>query len=366
VGFSRLSANSALDEALQLSLPAFGDHGTLTAGPDRKDAVTTSRHTRSMVSPAPAVDWGRRRVIASTQDLFSHGEYPLAETLAYRGDPGLFGPGSATWTIVGDTSVFVGAIRALLLQAAHPEVAAGVFEHSRYHQDPLGRLTRTESYVTATSFGAMPEVEAAVARVRRRHGPIHGYSHQGLAYDASDPALDAWVHNSLTDSFLTAFRIYGSQPCPDALADRYVTEQVRVGRLLGAEPLPETALALGNWLSTHPDLGPSPGSAEAVSFLRRPPLPLAVRSVYSLLFRAAVPTLPASVLEAIGVRARRGDVEIGHFAVRMLRAALGASADWDLALRRTGATPPPGVHFRQPMRSAVGGLEERPDVIPAK
>ncbi len=302
--------------------------------------MTTRRRVRSVVSPALVVDWGRQRVIASTQGLFSHGDYPLAGTLAYRGDPGLFGPGSATWTVVGDTSVFVGAIRALLLQAAHPEVAAGVFEHSRYHQDPLGRLTRTESYVTATSFGAMPEVEAAVARVRRRHGPIHGFSHRGRAYDASDPGLDAWVHNSLTDSFLTAFRMYGSQPCPDALADRYVAEQVRVGRLLGADPLPETALALGNWLSTHPDLGPSPGSAEAVSFLRRPPLPLGVRSVYALLFRAAVPTLPASVLEAIGVRARRGDAEMGHFVVRILRGALGASADWDLALRRTGPRRP--------------------------
>jgi uncharacterized protein (DUF2236 family) len=328
--------------------------------------VNTRRHAPPVVSLAPLVNWGRQRVIASTQGLFSHGDYPLARTLSYRGDPGLFGPGSATWTIVGDTSVFVGAIRALLLQAAHPEVAAGVFEHSRYHQDPLGRLTRTESYVTATSFGAMPEVEAAVARVRRRHGPIHGFSHRGLPYDASDPGLDAWVHNSLTDSFLTAFKIYGSQPCSDALADRYVAEQVRVGRLLGADPLPETAIALGNWLTSHPDLAPSPGSAEAVGFLRRPPLPLGARLVYALLFRAAVATLPEPVLEAIGVRSRRGDVEIGHVAVKMLRGALGASADWDLALRRTGATPPPGVHFRQPMRSALAGLDERPDVMPAK
>jgi uncharacterized protein (DUF2236 family) len=302
------------------------------------------------VPPGSLPDWCRERVIAATQDLFSHGDYPLAGTLAYRGDPGLFGPGSATWSIVGDTSVFVGAIRALLLQAAHPEVAAGVFEHSRYRQDPLGRLTRTESYVTATSYGAMPEVEAAVARVRRRHMPIHGLSHRGIPYDASDPSLDAWVHNSLTDSFLTAYRAYGSEPCSEAFANRYVAEQVRVGRLLGADPLPETALALTTWLGAHPSLGPSPGSLEAVRFLRRPPLPIGARSAYGLLFRAAVATLPETVCKVIRVAVRPGDLEIGRASVRALRWALGASPDWDIALQRTGSLPPPGVRFRQPLR----------------
>ena len=315
--------------------------------------MATLRRAQAGVPTGSIPEWARSRVIAATQGLFSHGDYPLAETLAYRGDPGLFGPGSATWTIVGDTSVFVGAIRALLLQAAHPEVAAGVFDYSRYRDDPLGRLTRTESYVTATSFGAMPEVEAAVARVRRRHSPIHGVSHRDLPYDASDPELDAWVHNSLTDSFLTAYRVYGAQACPEALADSYVAEQLRVGRLLGAGPLPESAVQLTRWLSTHPALGPSPGSVAAISFLRRPPLPLGVRSAYGLLFRAAVAVLPESVLKVIDVRARPGDLDAGRAAVRALRWALGTSADWDLALQRTGASPPPGARFRQPLRSPL-------------
>jgi uncharacterized protein (DUF2236 family) len=310
----------------------------------------TRRRPDAPASSGSPLDWARRSVIASTQGLFSHGEYPLTGTLTYRGDPGLFGPGSATWSIVGDASVFVGAIRALLLQAAHPEVAAGVFEHSRYHEDPLGRLTRTESYVTATSFGAMPEVEEAVARVRRRHGPVHGFSHRGLPYDASDPELDAWVHNSLTDSFLTAYRVYGAKPCPQALADSYVAEQVRVGRFLGADPLPETAFTLAEWLASHPALGPSPGSVEAVRFLRRPPLPLGVRPAYWMLLRAAVATLPEKVLKVIGMQAHPGDLETGRVAVHTLRWALGASADWHLALLRTGASAPPGVRFHQPLR----------------
>ena len=80
-------------------------------------------------------------------------------------------------------------------------------------------------------------------------------------------------------------------------------------------------------------------------------------SGYGLLFRAAVVTLPEEVREVIGVRARPGDLEVGRVAVRALRWALGASPDWDVALRRTGASPPPGVHFRQPLRSPVPPLD---------
>jgi uncharacterized protein (DUF2236 family) len=292
--------------------------------------------------------WVRDQIVGATSNLFSHGPYPLADTLSYPGDPGLFGPGSMTWTVVGDTSVFVGGIRALLIQAAHPEVAAGVFDHSRYREDPLGRLSRTASYVTATSFGARPEVDAAVERVRRRHESVHGRSHRHLSYSAADPGQDAWVHNALTDSFLTAYRIYGAGSCSEAQADRYVTEQTRVGRLLGAAPLPDTAEALTTWIINHGELGPSPGCEAAIHFLRRPPLTWTVGAAYGILFRAAVATLPLRIRRIVGLRSRPGDIEVGRAAVMALRQALRASPDWQLALIRTGAPPPPGVRFRPP------------------
>jgi uncharacterized protein (DUF2236 family) len=296
----------------------------------------------------PARSRLRDRVAAGTGALFSHGRYPLAGTLAYPGDPGLFGPGSMTWPVAGDAAVFVGGIRALLVQAAHPEVAAGVADHSRYRQDPLGRLTRTAAYITATSFGAMPEVEHAVAVVRRRHRPVTGRSDRGQPYDASDPALSAWVHNSLADSFLTAYRTYGAQRCSAGDADRYVREQTRVGALLGAEPLPETAATLTAWVAGHPGLAPSPGARDAIEFLRLPPLPAAVRAAYGWLFRAAVATLPARIRLIVGLPGRPGDLQAGRVAVAALRWSLGSSPDWQLALARNGSPPPPGIRFRQP------------------
>lgn len=287
------------------------------------------------------------RVVGATRNLFSHGPHPLADTLTHKGDPGLFGPGSMTWAVVGDTAVFVGGIRALLVQAAHPEVAAGVAEHSRYHEDPLGRLSRTAAYVTATAFGAMPEVEGAVETVGRRHRPVRGRSHRDRPYDASEPGLAAWVHNTLTDSFLTAYRVYGPG-CTEAEADRYVAEQVRLGRLMGADPLPDTAAGLSAWIAGHPDVAPSPGSREAVRFLRRPALPLAVRPAYGVLFRAAAATLPDPIREVVGVRSLPGDLEVGRVAVAALRWSLGSSPDWRLALQRTAAPAPTGVAFRTP------------------
>lgn len=304
------------------------------------------------------IDDLRSRVVASTNGLFSHGPYPLADTLSYPGDPGLFGPDSVTWRVIGDSAVFIGGIRALLVQAAHPEVAAGVADHSRYRHDPLGRLSRTAAYVTATAFGATPEVDAAVATVRRHHRPVHGLSHRGEAYDADAPDMAAWVHNSLAESFLVAYEVYGADPLSPDDADRYAREQARLGAMHAATPLPDTATALSEWIATHPALGPSPGQREAIAFLRRPPLPFGVRVVYGFLFRAAAATVPPRIREIVGIRAWPGAVPAGKVVTMALRASLGSSPSWRLALARVGAPEPGGVTFRQPLPPAAEALAD--------
>ena len=138
--------------------------------------------------------------------LFSQGERPLSQTHLYPGDTGLFGPNSVSWKVMGDVASFVGGVRALLLQALHPEVAAGVADHSEYESDPLGRLNRTSSFVTTVNYGATREVDLAIQRVKQAHQPVSGFSGRGIAYSASDPSLGAWVQNTLTDSFLDAYQ----------------------------------------------------------------------------------------------------------------------------------------------------------------
>lgn len=312
-----------------------------------ESAVERARHG----GPLAAL---RRRVAETTSGLFAHAPYPLDTTGLYHGDPGLFGPDSMTWPVMGDPAVFVGGIRALLVQAAHPEVVAGVFDHSRFREDPLGRLSRTSAYVTATAFGAMPEVERSVRTVRAAHRPISGTSHRGQPYSAGAPALAAWVHNALAESFLSAHQHFGAHRLSPPDADRFVAEQARVGALLGAAPLPQTAAALRAWVDGLPELAPSPGMVEAIGFLRSPPLPLPVRPVYRVLFEAAVSTLSPRVRSILGLRVVPASHAAGAITVRLLRLALGSSPSWLLALRRVDAAVPPGL-FRQPLPGRAGG-----------
>lgn len=290
----------------------------------------------------------RDRVVEATTGLFSHGPRPLEHTLDHVGDPGLLGPSSVSWEVIGDATAFIGGIRALLMQTAHPEVVAGVDQHSTYRVDPLGRLTRTSLYVTETTYGALPEVDTAVATVRRAHGPVRGRSERDRAYSAATPGLAAWVHNVLTDSFLTAFQVYGPRPLSDDEADRFVEEQSRIGRLLGADPLPATARDLREWIVENPDLDRSAGQRRSLEFLRNPPLSLPVKLGYRLLADAAVVTIPTKIADMSDLHASCRAERVGRRTVGALRWALGSSPSWHLALVRSGADVPEGL-FRQPL-----------------
>ncbi|MEM7141738.1 MAG: oxygenase MpaB family protein [Actinomycetota bacterium] len=290
----------------------------------------------------------RDRVVESTTSLFSHGPRPLENTLEHAPDPGLLGPDSVSWEVLGDTTAFVGGIRALLIQTAHPEVVAGVEDHSAYRVDPLGRLTRTSLYVTETTYGAMPEVEAAVAMVRRMHKGVSGRSDRGRLYAASQPALAAWVHNVLTDSFLRAYEAYGPRRLTPEEADRFVDEQARIGALLDADPLPRTSADLQAWILDHPDIEGGDQQRRAVRFLLNPPLSIPVRVGYGILLQAALATVPSPLAATLRLPKAPGQRQAGAAMVHAMRWALGASPSWHLALVRAGAPVRNGL-FRQPL-----------------
>ena len=102
------------------------------------------------------------RVVGSTTGLFSHGPQPLEHTLDFRGDPGLLGPDSVSWRVIGDAAAFVGGIRALLVQTAHPEVVAGV--------DPVAAFATAGRGIRRCSSPSVPTSVASgrpVGTVRR-------------------------------------------------------------------------------------------------------------------------------------------------------------------------------------------------------
>lgn len=215
-------------------------------------------------------------------------------------DPGLFGPGTVTWSVHADWSVLVGGVRALLVQAMHPLAMAGVAQHSDYRHDPLGRLERTARFVAATTYGTISEAEAALDVVRRVHRKVRGTAPDGRPYSASDPRLLSWVHNVEVDSFLTAYRRFG--PGLDApAADRYVAEMTTLGALLGADELPRDAASLRAWIRGVEELEVGADARAVVRFLALPPLPLQLRPYYAAVFWAAAGLVPWRWRVALGL-----------------------------------------------------------------
>ncbi|MGH7358571.1 MAG: oxygenase MpaB family protein, partial [Candidatus Rokuibacteriota bacterium] len=206
-------------------------------------------------------------------------------------DPGLFGPGSVTWRVHADLSMFVGGLRALLVQTLHPRAMAAVAEHSSYREDPLGRLHRTSAFIAATTYGTRAEAEGAVANVRRIHEQVRGVAPDGHPYSASDPELLAWVHAVEVDSFLTAYLRYGAG-LDDDDADRYVDEMAVVGQMVGVEDPPRRVAALHAELDGFDEVRGTGQARDAVRFILFPPLPIVARPAHAILAAAAVGLVP--------------------------------------------------------------------------
>ena len=208
--------------------------------------------------------------------------------------PRRFGPDSAIWEVHSDASMFVGGMRALLLQSLHPLAMAAVDQHSGYRGDPWGRLHRTSTFLAETTFGTIEDADRAVAIVRAVHKRITGIAPDGRSYAASDPHLLRWVHVAEIDSFLRAHDRYGARPLDAAGRDRYVDEAAHVARALGAVDVPGTVAELDEVMAQYrPELHGTPEARQAARFiLVHPPVPLMLRGPYGLLSAAAVAMMP--------------------------------------------------------------------------
>lgn len=205
-----------------------------------------------------------------------------------------FGRDDPIWRVHGDASMFVGGIRALLLQSLHPLAMAGVAGHSGYASDPWGRLQRTSTFLATTTFGTVPAAEEAVARVRRIHERVRGRAADGRPYCAADPHLLGWVHAAEVDSFLTAYQRHGRERLTGPEADLFVAQSALVAGRLGVRRPPTSVAALAAALEGYrPELAATPEAFGAARFLLlHPPLAWTSRPGYAALAAGAVALLP--------------------------------------------------------------------------
>lgn len=252
------------------------------------------------MSPAPAIDRaGRARLRAATGRR--------------RVDPaaGLFAPDSITRRVNREAVLLLGGGRALLLQVAHPLVAAGVAEHSHFEQHPLQRLLRTLELTLTIVFGSAAEALAAVRGIERAHARVHGRLEQacgpfpaGTPYDANDPALLLWVHATLVDSALAAHQRFVG-PLSPAERRRFYDESRVTARLFGipAAVVPPTYEAFRIYVRDMvrgPQLAVSRDSRTIAASLLSPALPPGLRQLAVATRLFTVGLLPAAVRRRYG------------------------------------------------------------------
>jgi uncharacterized protein (DUF2236 family) len=194
----------------------------------------------------------------------------------------------------GDASMFVGGLRAVLLQSLHPLAMAGVAAHSGFKGDPWGRLQRTSHFLAVTTFGTAEDAEKMVARIRSIHARVTGTAPDGRPYAARDPHLLGWVHLAEVDSFLAAYERYGARPLEEWARNAFVADTARVARALGVAEPPVTEAELRAQLKAYrTELRGTAEARDTARFmLLQPPVPVAARAPYALLSAAAVGLLP--------------------------------------------------------------------------
>jgi uncharacterized protein (DUF2236 family) len=270
----------------------------------------------------------QRALVGEVRALFNDkakGEQPVQ-----RSDTGLLSPDSVAWRVHGDvTTMMVGGIAALLLQMLHPVAVAGVWDHSNFRRDMLGRLRRTARFMAATTYADRDEALAAIDRVRTIHAHVGGTLKDGTPYRADDPHVLAWVHVAGSLCFLDAWIRFGEPGMTRADQDRYFADVAYTARALGADPVPETRVDAEALLASfRPELAADERSGEIARLVLDPTrTKLRGAPVQSLMMQAAIDLLPPWARAMHGLKAS----VLARPAVDLLTGGLASTLRWAFA-----------------------------------
>ena len=245
-----------------------------------------------MASRAGPAEFVRRGIAGEVRRIFNdqaRGEQPIEVS-----DDALIPRGSVAWRVHGDvTTMMIGGIAGLLLQMLHPLALAGVWDHSNFRRDMIGRLRRTARFIAVTTYGERGAAEAAIHRVRRIHEAVTGSLPDGTPYRAGDPHLLAWIHVAGSLSFLDAWIRLIEPAMTRADQDRYFAEVADGARRLGADPVPVTRSEADALLRAYlPELRADRRSREVRDIILRPKSSPAMIPIERLLTQSAISLLP--------------------------------------------------------------------------
>lgn len=256
------------------------------------------------------------------------------------GEPGLFGPQSAVWSVHGDfTSMLCGGVSALLLQMLHPLALAGVWDHSTFREDIFGRLRRTSQFISATTFATTPDAERLIAKVKSIHERVNGIDIDGTPYAASDPDLLTWVHVAECSSFMASHLRYRKTVISPARQTQYFIESATIAERLGARNVPKTPEAVADYLQQMiPELRCDARTREVARVLMSTRLPgRLAQPAGTILLKAGVDLLPDWAQEILDLGLNPLEQKMVRGGVHMIAAVLRRSVRngaWHCAMRR--------------------------------
>lgn len=219
---------------------------------------------------------------------------PRFDFLQPQGEEALLPADSVTWRIFKNpVSMFVGGITAVILELAEPRVRDGVWNHTTFRTDPMGRLRRTGLAAMVTVYGPRSKAEAMIAGIRRMHGKVSGVTEEGFTYNANDEELLNWVQATASYGFLEAY-CQLVKPLSAEEKDTVYREGAIASNLYGAVGAPDSVSAQGAMFEQmRSKLKPTAIIEEFLDLmLSTPVFPLLLRPYQHLLVRAAVGILP--------------------------------------------------------------------------
>src|ERR671912_976122 len=241
------------------------------------------------------LDVRRKQLAQAVRDRIAGPEFREAhERIWYTPGPRWFSEADPIWRVHADTAMFVGGIRALLLQSLHPVAMLGVSQHSGFRGDPWGRRQGTSRFLATTTYGTIADAERSIRIVRAIHGRVKGTTRSGGEYRANDPHLLGWIHVAEVDSFLGAFQVFAAAPLSPTEADDYVRQSGFVAEKIGVVDPPQTVAELDRLMADYRfELRLTPAASEAAELLLKdPPLGGPQKLGYGLLAAGAVSILP--------------------------------------------------------------------------
>ena len=219
------------------------------------------------------------------------------------GAPALQSPDSVHWRVFkNQIALGIGGVAAVLMEFADPRIRSGVWDHSTYKADPIGRSMRTGIAAMVGCYGPADAARQVIAGVNRMHVRVKGMTPGGEAYKAMDTELLDWVAATAAYGFVTAYDRFVA-PLSDADKARYFRDGATVGRLYGARVIPASAaefMAMMEKLS--PRFEPHAINTEFLDIIQSgKAAPGTPKFLHRALGRAAVSILPPLVRQKLAL-----------------------------------------------------------------